>query len=75
MSMGIEPFHRNNIWALDRQRIREMVYECVDFKEILDRPLSVIEMGELGLVTGCPIDCLLQSVETANPIGTSRGKI
>ena len=74
LAMGVEPC-RNSIRALDRQRIRELINEFVDLPEVLDRPLSVIEMGELGLLTGCPIDNLLQSVETASPIGTSRGKI
>ena len=75
MGMGIEPCRKNNIRALDRQRVRELISEYVDLPEVLDRPLSMIEMGNLGLLTGCPIDCLLQSVETASPIGSSRGKI
>jgi len=74
MAMGIEPCRKNNIRALDRQRIREMISEYVDLAEVLDRPLSVIEMGNLGLLTGCPIDNLLEGLESA-PIQGSRGKI
>jgi len=74
MAMGIEPSRKNNIRALDRQRIREMVSEYVDLTEVLDRPLSVVQMGELGLLFGCPIDNLLEGLESA-PMGGSRGKI
>ena len=74
MAMGIEPCRKNNIRALDRQRIREMVSEFVCLTEVLDRPLSVIEMGNLGLLTGCPMDNLLEGMESA-PMAGSRGKI
>lgn len=74
MAMGIEPSRKNGIRALDRQRIREMVSEYVDLTEVLDKPLSVVQMGELGLLSGCPMDNLLEGLESA-PMGGSRGKI
>ena len=73
LDMGVEPC-RNSIRALDRQRIREMVSEYVDLAEVSEKPLSVIEMGNLGLLTGCPIDNLLEGLESA-PMAGSRGKI
>lgn len=51
---------RKGIRAINRHAIINKVSEYVDLGQVLDRPLTVTEMQELGLVDGGPIDEVLQ---------------
>jgi len=56
---GLEPC-RKGIRAMDRQTILTKITEYVDLGLVLDKPQSVGEMMELGLVDGGAIDQVLQ---------------
>ena len=72
--LGMEPCRKANFRTMDRQRVRELVSEYVDLEDLKDKMLSGEDMAELGLVNGCSIDNLLESLGTV-PIQGSRGKI